>query len=170
MTVRKPPEVPPAKRVQVYYKQLSQAATNINTASDELGKAISALDAALKKLNLGISAWVTISGGERPDQIFWSRDIGYAKVGHIWGIAIRTVSGHYNFPEEGDEEKWLFNEAPRWIRIEAVGKIPDLLETLVKRTEETTKKIKNKTKRALELAEAIEAVSESQPSEQEGRK
>ncbi|MBI4443761.1 MAG: hypothetical protein HY649_10345 [Acidobacteria bacterium] len=167
MAVKKTPEVPPTEKVQTYYKQLSQAATNIKAASDELGKAISALDAALKKLNLGISAWVELSGNEDDWGDYWSRDIGYTKIGKQWGIALRTVSGNVTDPDHEDGETWLFNEAPRWIRIEAVGKIPDLLEALVKRTEETTEKIKKKTTQAFELAVAIGAVKESQPTEQQ---
>lgn len=170
MAIKKTPEVPSPEKAQDYYKKLSLAATNINSASDELGKAISTLDAALQKLNLGVSAWVQISGNEDGYGHYWSRDIGYAKVGRNWGIALRTVSGDDNRPDDEDVETWLFNEAPRWIRIEAVGKIPDLLEALVKRTEETTEKIKKKTAQAFDLATAIEAVKESEPAEQEKQK
>ena len=169
MAFKKTPEVPSTERAQAHYKELSLAAANINTASDELGEAISALDATLKKLNLGISAWSKLAGSEHPDGEYWSRDVGYTKVGNKWGIALRTTSGNFNYGE-GDEEVWLFNEAPRWLRIEAVGSIPDLLEALVKRAEETTEKIKKKTKQAFELAAAIKAVEESEAAEQEGQK
>ena len=53
------------------------------------------------------------------------------------------------------------------MRIEAVGKIPELLETLLKRAEETTKKIKESTKQAYELAAAVSKVAEGdQPAEE----
>jgi len=41
------------------------------------------------------------------------------------------------------------------MRIQGVAKIPDLLEALVKNTEQTTQKIKTKTAEAKELAEAL---------------
>jgi hypothetical protein len=169
MSIKQKPQVPSSEQAQVYYKQLTQAATSINQASDELGDAISILDAALKNLNLGVPAWVQLSGSQHQGGSYWSRDIGYTKIGSKWGIALRTASGHDAFDDE-NEETWLFNEAPRWLRIEAVGMIPNLLEALVKRTAETTEKIKKKTAQALELAAAIEAVKESQPEEQEGRR
>lgn len=171
MPTKKTPEVPPNDRVQTYYKQLSQAAGEINTASDELGKAVSLLDAALKRLNLGISAWVQLSGNSDDNcGDYWSRDLGYAKIGKSWGIALRTVSGNYNDPDSESGEVWLFNEAPRWIRIEAIGKIPDLLEALIKRTEETTEKIRKKTNQAFELAAAIATVAESRDEDKGGEK
>ena len=75
------PDKPTApERVQASFRQLSAVATGLNTASDELAKTISELDAALQELHLGISAWVTITGAATDeDGDYWSRDIGYAK-------------------------------------------------------------------------------------------
>lgn len=147
------------ERVLASFRQLSTSATNLNHASDELRDTISAFDAALKKLNLGISAWVTISGNEDVNGDFWSRDLGYAKIGDTWGIALRDVTGNHNDPEAGytTHEEWLFNDAPRWMRVEGVGKITDLLESLTKQADTTTQKIKKKTLEAKELAAAISA-------------
>ena len=61
--------VRPVTRVQTpSLQKLAHAAIGLNSASDELGKAIAIVDAALKKLNLGISAWATLSraDGKRP--------------------------------------------------------------------------------------------------------
>ncbi len=65
-----------------------------------------------------------------------------------------------------DEEVWLFSDAPRWMQIESVGKIPDLFDELIKRTEDTIKKIRAKTIEAGDLATAInEAISALSPLE-----
>jgi len=162
----KPPQGPPIERVQASYKQLALAATNLNTASDELGQVVGLLDKALKKLNLGISAWVTVShGGDSPNGTqWWSRDIGYGKVEGKWGIALRTLEGDDRRPEEDSQEAWLFNEAPRWMRIESVGRIPDLLDRLVKQTEETTQSIRKKTTEASEFVQAIDKLAEESES------
>jgi hypothetical protein len=149
------------KRVQTAYKQLSVAATALNSASDELGETISALDAALKKLALGIPTWHRIGGGEDEDYNYWDRYIGYAKIGTKWGVALSTVSGNRQYPEHENDESWLFNDAPRSFRIEAVDKIPDLLEALIAKVAETTKTIQTKTTEAKELAEAITGVAKS---------
>ncbi|HMD84038.1 MAG TPA: hypothetical protein VKO18_04985 [Terriglobia bacterium] len=160
MAIKRGAEPPPTERVQTAYKQLSLAANGLNTASDELGKAISVLDAALQKLNLGVSAWAPLAGNEDPPYTWWTRSVGYSKIGDKWGIALRKASGNYNYPEQDSEELWLFNDAPRWMRIEAVGKIPDLLEALLKEAEETTKKIRNKTTQVYELAAAMSKVGQ----------
>jgi hypothetical protein len=168
MAAKQTPQVPPAERVQTSYKQLSLAATSLNTASDELAEAMSVLDFALQKLNLGVSAWVQLSGNADEDGEWWSRNIGYTKIGDKWGIALKTASGDFKYGEERDsEEKWLFNDAPRWMRVDAVGKIPDLLEALLKQAEDTTKKIKARTEQVYELAVAMsKVVDEAQPAEQ----
>src|SRR5437588_212999 len=46
------------ERVHVSYQQLSLAATNLNSASNELGQVIGVLDKTLKTFNLGVAAWV----------------------------------------------------------------------------------------------------------------
>jgi hypothetical protein len=168
--LKQQPEVTPTQRVQESYKQLAQAALSLNSASDELGKAISVLDAALKKLNLGVSAWVTLSqndGGKQGQDWWWARQFGYTKVRDKWGVALRSVSGDHAYPDGDSEEAWLYNDAPRWMRTEAVAMIPDLLEALLKQAQDTTKGIEKKTAQALELAGAIDALAqESQPAEQ----
>jgi hypothetical protein len=119
-------------------------------------KAISVLDAALKKLNLGVSAWVRITGGSAdPDGRWWARSIGYTKVKDKWGIALRDASGNVQDPDDELEQVWLFSEAPRWMRAESVGRIPDLLEALTKQAEETTKTVEKKTAEAYDFAQAI---------------
>ncbi|MGA2482140.1 MAG: hypothetical protein ABSF92_03360 [Candidatus Acidiferrales bacterium] len=148
-------------RVISTFSKLSSAAKDLNKVSDELGQAITAIDHILQRLNLGVPTWVKIHGGDDPyGMAYWSRDIGYAKIGNRWGIALCTREGDHNDPDEEQCESWLFNDAPRWLRVEGVEKIPDLLEALIKNTEETTKKIKSKIDRAKQLAEALALAAE----------
>lgn len=150
----------PSERVAASYKRLAASAATLSSASDELAKSISALDAVLKRLNLGISAWQQIHGSEDAYGNYWSRDIGYAKVGGRWGIALRTTQGNSN-NEDGDLEEWLFNDAPRWLRIDSIDKVPDLIDKLIAEADDTSTKIKQKTGRAQELALALnDAASE----------
>jgi hypothetical protein len=153
------PEIRPAEKVQSIYKQLSRAAVDLNSASDELAKAIKVWEMALKKLNLGVPAWVdTSSGGDEPQ--WWDRGIGYTRLKDGWGIALRTRSGHYQYPDDDSVDVWPFNDAPRWLRIEGVGKLTDLLEALLKQAESTTKQLKAKVTQANELAAAINMVAD----------
>jgi hypothetical protein len=149
----------PADKIQTTYKQLSEVAVHLNTFSDELGKPIKVWETALKKLNLGVPAWVAISeGGEDP--WWWDRGIGYIKLKDHWGVALRRRSGDYTHADHDEEEVWAFNEAPRWMRIDGVGKLPDLLDALLKQAEETINKLKAKITQANVLAEAISAAAD----------
>jgi hypothetical protein len=138
-------------RVESSFKQLSTAAQTLHSASDDLRKVIRQLDASLKKLGLGFPAWVQISGSS-DETTYWNRDLGYARVGGKWGLALRDVTGNHIDHDDDSEEVWAFNDAPRAMRIEAVGKIPDLLERLLQQTEETTKKLQSKIAMAADLA------------------
>ena len=144
----------PAARVERAFKKLSAAAETLNSASDDLSKRIAPLDAAFKKLGLGVAAWVTISGNVDGSE-WWSRDLGYARVNGKWGIALRDISGDYQDPNNDDRETWHFNEAPRWLRIDGSAKLPDLLEKLLEQTEDTTKKVRARAVQVAELAEIV---------------
>jgi len=147
-----------AERAKNSYKQLSEAATRLNSASDDLGEAVSVFDAALQRLNLGVSAWVQTSGGGDEELEWWGRYIGYSKIGKEWGICLKEASGNYSYPDRDTEEKWRFNDAPRWMRVESVGKIVDLFEALIKQAEDTTSKLKARAEEALTLAGAMSEV------------
>jgi hypothetical protein len=63
--------------------------------------------------------------------------------------------------EHDEIETWIFKDAPRWMQIESVGKIPDLFDALIKRTQETAEKLRAKTVEARQLARALsDAVAE----------
>src|SRR5580698_6597598 len=136
--------IPLSERVAASFSKLSSAAKDLNKVSDELGQSIASIDHVLQRLNLGVPTWVQIHGAVNPhtgDQ-YWSRDLGYAKINNRWGIALRTREGDYNFPDEEVCESWPFSEAPRWLRVEGIEKVPDLLEELVNNTQKTTETIK----------------------------
>lgn len=155
MALKMPP--PSKERIASSFKELSTVSNELNQAADEFGGTISTLDKALKSLNLGVSAWHKFAGNEDGESgYYWSRDIGYAQVGNKWGIALRKTHGNYHL-DDYEEEVWLFADAPRWMCIEGIGKLPDLFEDLIKRTKDTTDKIKKKTVEAKELAAAITA-------------
>lgn len=118
------------ERVQQAIQQFPAAALSLNIATDQLGKSVAELDVVLKKFSLGVPTWVSFSGWERYNH-YGSEEVGYAKIGGRWGIAIRTVHGNDQDPDD-DIEQWLFNDAPRMLRVRAVEKIPDLLEELLK--------------------------------------
>jgi len=150
------PEVPPTELVKSSYLELTQASAHLNKASDSLTEAIAVLDAALQQLNLGISVWTELAaGGDDWSESWWDRSLGYAKVKDKWAIALRTRSGDSQQPDRDNESKWAFGESPRWLRLEAVDKIPDLLDALLKEARLTTEKLQKKAGLVLEFAAAM---------------
>ena len=155
-------KVPPTERIAESYKQLSAASSELNSAANELGETISTLDAVLHALKLGVSAWHVIAGNDGDEKgNYWSRDIGYAKVGNKWGIAIRRTWG--NHADHHGDETWLFGDAPRWMCIEAAGKLPELFDDLIKRTQESTEKLRAKTAETKKLVAAIAPLAPEAP-------
>lgn len=154
-------EEPLSSRVGASFRKLSAVASDLNFSSDELGKSIADLDASLKKLNLGITAWVQIRGNSDPNEgWYWGEELGYDKVGSTWGMALRTVKGDAGDPENEVVEKWLFNDAPRWLRLLAIELIPKLLEILSVEAEETAKKVRVKLTEIQEVAAVVKKASD----------
>jgi len=155
-----------AQRVANHYSLLSDAAKDLNSVSDELGKPISDVDNALKKLNLGVAVWVPIRHDDgSPDESWYrSEDIGYAKIGANWGICLRKANGDYQRPDEDQlEERWLFNDAPRTLRMSAIEKIPELLEKLSDEAVATAKQIRARLAEVQAVADAVKAVANKTP-------
>jgi hypothetical protein len=139
-------------------KRLEAAAATLNTVSDELGASVTAVETALKRLNLGVPAWYKFAGDLDSDTAYyWKHEIGYAKVGGQWGIALRTDEGFADDPSSQSEERWPFDDAPRALRLEAIDHVPALLDELIKEAASTAEKIKAKVAPAERVAAAITA-------------
>jgi len=147
-------------KVQSSYQQLSKVAADLNAVSDELGKSIAELDAALKKLNLGVTTWVQVKACADPQTGDFEGDyLGYAKVGGKWGIALRKTSGNCNWAPDEPPEEWLFNEGPRELRLAAIEKIPELLNKLSEAATKMAANVRERLGEAQQVAEAIKLVA-----------
>jgi hypothetical protein len=152
-------------KIQTHFKALSETASALNTASDELTKTIAILDEALRKLNIGLTVWVPFrfrlddndtSGAYDQDEI------GYAKVEGNWGLALRRIYGNEASDDHIQIGPSLFKDTPRELRLLAVDKIPEVIEALSKEASETAMRVQEKTKEVRELASVIEKIA-SQP-------
>jgi len=144
-------------KVQSDFHTLSEIASSLNAASDELTKTVTILDESLKKLNVGLSVWVSFRSRADEDTpyIFDEDQIGYCKVNGTWGIALRRIWGNETLDGYSEDGPWLFNDASREMRLLSVDQIPGVIEALAKEAFNTTTKIQEKTKKVRELAEAI---------------
>ena len=60
-----------------------------------------------------------------------------------------------------DIQKWPFNDAPRHLRLQAVDKIPELLESLLKTAADMSDKMTQKADEIIAITDAISSVVES---------
>lgn len=145
-------------KIQTHFQALSSLAPELNAASDDLTQAVALLDEALKKLNIGLPVWVAFRFGAEPP-LYHTEQIGYDKVGSKWGIALRCLWGNEDIDDHNEDGPWLFNEAPRDMRLYAVDKIPEVIELLGKAAFDTTKKIQEKAQEVRQFADAIENIT-----------
>jgi len=158
-----------AQRVFSSFAQLSTVAADLNAVSDDLGKSVADIDAALKKLNIGISVWVKLCGWDgdqsRGDLSYWTEDLGFAKIKGKWGISLRRVDGDYNHPDDDDVEEWLFTDAPRALRLQAIDKLPELIEKLNAEAGKTITAIRGKLPEVQTVAAALTRAAVSSTSD-----
>ena len=144
----------PTERIAEAFKALIASGKSINDASGQLAKPIASLERALKRLNLGVACWATINSGTDGDYC-WSQEVGYSRVHRRWCLAIRTTDGPEHDPALLSQEEWPFSDAPRYLRVKAVDKLPELIEALVKATDATASRLKKKVAPAQELVAAV---------------
>ena len=93
---------------------------------------------------------------------FWDRSLGYTKVSREWGLAIRTRAGYYD-DESLSVEEWRFNDAPRSHRLEALEKLPELIEQLAQAAKKTAGELKHKVAITKQVATTISQMAPSNP-------
>jgi len=149
-----------SEAVSASFLELSSAAQALNAISDELGRAIADIDDNLKKMNLGITAWVAVKkfgGRNETDQSYKIEELGYAKINGKWGTALRSRSGDGGHPEYDEVvDTWIFNEAPRGLRLKAIRRLPELLKKLSDDANQLTKELQEKLGDAQAVAAAIQ--------------
>jgi uncharacterized protein YukE len=154
---------PRSTELQTSFQNLSVASKMLNDASDAFGEAATALDEALNDLNPGVTTWVTV-GSSSDENTPWETEeerLGYAKTSGRWGLTLCTVT----CDERGDGSEeiaagpWLFNDAPRSLRLRAIDYVPELIEALANEVAQTAKRVAEKTSTAQQLAASISGLA-----------
>lgn len=131
-------------KIQTHLSELTSTARTLNELSDQLTKEVEIVESALNRLGLGVRASVKVEILDRSrdgSSERWTQ-LSYGKSKNGWGFLIEEIQENINYPEADRWETWPFKEAPREYRIKAVNRIPDLLEELAKRANETAATIK----------------------------
>jgi hypothetical protein len=158
MPAQKVPLSEKLERIRNSVQKLPAAAASLNSASDELAKSVNELDALLKKFSLGVPTWVPFAySGVEILPAYRHDDIGYAKIGGKWGLAIQSVRGDER-ADYDHEEQWLFNDAPRYLRVQGADRLPEVLEALITKAAEMTISITEKANDVRAVTAAMSAV------------
>jgi len=137
------------------FQELASVASELNSSTDELKRAISDLDLALKKLNMGISVWIPFNK-DGSDTGSGTHEVGYDKIKGEWSIAIRRIKIEtpmlVPLPAPQKEDIWLFGDAPRSLRLAAVpalgkmiARLKDSASTALKRVQARLDEVKKLT-------------------------
>lgn len=162
---------PLRERVSAAFQKLAASAAELNVASDELARPISAIEAVLQSLNPGVPAWAEFRSGsydQGPHEFCETWHIGYAKVSQRWGLAIR-----YSEDVDGDllnREEWYFNDAPRAYRLDALKGLPELIEEMAEATGRTAVKVREGVALTKQVAETIGRMAPSKLARKPARK
>ena len=141
-------------RTTVALNELRPATQGVNDAAEQLAKSISSIERTLKSMNVNFEAWTTYRDGD-DDHNFDHWDVGYSRVNGRWGICVRTVTGSTYNPDEMTVTPWHFNESPLYLRPQAVTKLPELLEALVKTAPNVEQKLRAAADQAAQIAQAV---------------
>lgn len=156
MTEVKNDSLGPTERTTVAFGALAASAKKLNDVSGELAQPVASLERALHRLSIGVACWTRIAGHDDGYNC-WSQDVGYSMINGEWRLAVRKTHG--DDPENALEEVWPLNEAPLYLRIRAVDKLPDLLEAFVKATDAAANRLSKKVRPAQELAAAVNTIA-----------
>jgi len=144
-------------------KGLEKTAKKLNAETEELNSVIDDLESRLAKMGIGVSAWTGQILGEREwteeregqpwasSNPFYAAqsnsykvyfksglELGYAKVGESWVIAVRKTRGEGSDPEDlkwSDEEPTALLSASRNIRVEAAQHLEKVVAAIQRRAE-----------------------------------
>jgi hypothetical protein len=154
-----PPAVLLPDRVTAAFDRLSEAAGNLNSISDQLGKSISAIEEVFQRVNAGVPAWVEVAEDRWDDQVD-TLYLGYAKVNNKWGVAVSTEIA-YAYKDELETEEWLFGDAPRRLRMQVIDKLPELIDKLTEEANKTAAGLTEKLANAQQVAEALKTAAKA---------
>jgi len=135
-------------------RSLTAVSQTLNKSSDLLNESITEVENALKKFNLGIEARVGIYSQLLDDRTGVSHviELKYGRHQGKWGLL--AVDYIDEDPDSTWDERFL-REAPREVRLAAIGKLPDLIRVLIQESEKSAREAMAKAEAAREIAAGL---------------
>jgi len=126
-------------------------APQLASATDEVNAALAHVEHALVALNLGVTASVELApaSGRRDG---WEQHLRFGKDGATWRLLLESG------PDNGDTEDWSLSpllSTSKEVRLQAVERLPALIDELVEVAEEQVDKFKAAAAKARAIAATI---------------
>lgn len=149
--------------VEATLSKLAYVSDSLNKSSDSLSNQILEVESALQRYCLGVAAWVLVSSWDVEVPVIGAMDtnvtrtlcLGYGKYLGKWGLLLSECE---DIPFEGNVS--FLREASRDLKLEAVGKLPDLLKELLKKATELATEATAKAQVTREIAESLKKWTE----------
>lgn len=149
---------PPAlmkSSIESTLSKLAYVSDSLNKSSDSLSNQILEVESALQRYGLGVPVWVMMSSWEVEVPVIGAMNtnvtrmlcLGYGKFCGKWGL---LVSECEDIPHEGNIS--FLREVSREMKLEAVGKLPALLQELLKKATEVAAEATKKADETREIA------------------
>lgn len=141
----------PADPLRASLQRARRVAPELASATDAVNVALEQVEQALAALHLGVTAAVDLYDGRDPVD-GWMRFLRYGKDGSAWRLLLESG------PDGGDAEDWsqspLLN-ASKEVRLQAVERLPALVDALVDVAEDQVGRFRAAAAKAHALAATI---------------
>lgn len=134
------------------FARLNRVTDGLNARADETNRIIRDTNAKLAKLNVGVELWlmhaswpVFALSPDRGTGFAEGLQLGYAKVGDAWQLAVRPVQATQKFFEGDESMPWVeispkgppraLLDTSRMERVAAVAHLDNLIDALAERLE-----------------------------------
>jgi hypothetical protein len=141
------------------FSRLTQLSEQLNATSDSITEALKRIEAKLAALRLGVAVWLdtplktdrlTDRDTGDPNETVTTR-LGYTKIKGTWHLAIINDLHFVTTGDDTNDEPQALLQANREDRIEALKRMPELIEAI----EARAKKELHKLESALALAKDL---------------
>lgn len=154
--------IPPNVRLTQGIAKLKDSTKPLHNASQILWQPVDSLESTLSNMNVRVPCWTEITSSTEDGVHYWNEYVGWVEVNDQWCIALKTCESAEYADRDTNVKIKKFNDAPYYLRIKAIDKLPELIEALIQAVDATTARMQKKVQPARELADALNALSKKE--------
>ena len=116
------------------------------------------IDTTLKRLNLGVSAWLKIKDERDEDGNWNTEELGYTKVGNRWCVALRVSSGTLGRTRVIQMSIYGLSQTRLAFRMRAVSHICDLIDCLRTEADKMIEQLEPRVQDLTQITDALDSL------------